>query len=194
MSARCTGSFCPQLTGASRSRQASQSQLPHPPRQYALDPQYRHPGKALPRTAFQGLHELLLPPKVDVHFTGTMPGESFDNELANMDFSVPAEIQNRRAMPLLRDITGEEILAKHLPQQKDVDKILNLLKKTVLHGYKIPLTVKELIAAYPYSLQFADIYKYITKDFTRYKERAQRTFKAEAEDYVVAKGILFRLK
>ena len=46
----------------------------------------------------------------------------------------------------LVDIT--RIIHKYLPKQVDIDKILNIIKRKVLKGTHLPLTIKEIQAGY----------------------------------------------
>ena len=46
----------------------------------------------------------------------------------------------------------------------DIDKILDVIKRKVLKGTHLPLTIKEIQAGYLTSLYFKDIYKYLTQN------------------------------
>ena len=48
-----------------------------------------------------------------------------------------------------------------LPKKNDIDKILEIIRKKVLKGMHLPLTIKEIQAGYLSSLYFKDIYLYL---------------------------------
>ena len=58
-------------------------------------------------------------------------------------------------------IDTRNIIQQLLPQQTDVDKILDIIKRKVLKGTHLPLTIKEIQVEYLSSLYFKDIYQYL---------------------------------
>ena len=46
----------------------------------------------------------------------------------------------------------------------DIDKILDVIKRKMLKGTHLPLTIKEIQAGYLNSLYFKDIYKYLAQN------------------------------
>ena len=62
----------------------------------------------------------------------------------------------------LKDLIGtRNIIQWFLPKQTDVDKILDIIKRKVLKGTHLPLTIKEIQVGYLSSLYFKDIYQYL---------------------------------
>ena len=57
-------------------------------------------------------------------------------------------------------IDTRNIIQRFLPKQTNIDKILEIIRKKVLKGTHLPLTVKEIQAGYLNSLYFKDIYQY----------------------------------
>ena len=55
-------------------------------------------------------------------------------------------------------IDTNNIVQRFLPKQTDIDKILEVIRKKVLKGMHLPLTIKEIQAGYLSSLYFKDIY------------------------------------
>ena len=88
------------------------------------------------------------------------------------------------------------ILRKHLPRQLEINKFLESLKRKVIHGYDMPISIKELSAEYEKSPFFKDIYKYITKGHmpSQIRGHALRNLKTECEDCLVIDDVLFRIK
>ena len=72
-------------------------------------------------------------------------------------------------------IDTTKLVQKLLPKQKDIDKILDIIKRKVLKGTHLPLTIKEIQAGYLSSPYFKDpisilVSKQITKQKICYKE------------------------
>ena len=55
-------------------------------------------------------------------------------------------------------------MQKYLPKQVDIDKIMDLIKRKVLRGTHLPLTIKEIQAGYLNSPFFKDLYRYLAKN------------------------------
>ena len=59
----------------------------------------------------------------------------------------------------LKDLVDtNNIIQQFLPKQTDTDKILEIIRKKVLKGMHLPLTIKEIQAGYLNSSYFKDIY------------------------------------
>ena len=94
---------------------------------------------------------------------------------------------------VLKDAKELDVFTRHIPKQTDIDRFLQVLKAKVTKSYKLPVTASELVKEYPQSPVFKHIYAYITKNVLPPDRRTQRIVIANAEHYVVANGILFRL-
>ena len=64
-----------------------------------------------------------------------------------------------RPQELIDLVDTSKLVQKYLPRQTDIDKILDIIKRKVLKGTHLPLTIKEIHAGYLTSLYFKDIYK-----------------------------------
>ena len=54
----------------------------------------------------------------------------------------------------------------------DIDKILDIIKRKVLKGTHLPLTIKEIQAGYVTSPYFKDLYLYLVQNKLPNKKRA----------------------
>ena len=64
--------------------------------------------------------------------------------------------------PQLKDlIDTTKLVQKFLPKQTDIDKILDVIKRKVLTGTHLPITIKEIQAGYLTSPYFKDLYLYL---------------------------------
>ena len=68
-------------------------------------------------------------------------------------FKEPSELKD------LIDTT--KFIQKFLPKQTDIDKILDVIKRKVLKGTHLPITIKEIQAGYLTSPYFKDLYLYL---------------------------------
>ena len=58
-------------------------------------------------------------------------------------------------------VHSTKIIHKYLPKQVDIDRILNIIKRKVLKGTHLPLTIKEIQAGYLSSSFFKDLFVYL---------------------------------
>ena len=62
----------------------------------------------------------------------------------------------------LKDLVDTtKLIQKFLPKQVYIDKILDVIKRKVLKGTHVPLTIKEIQAGYLTSPYFKDLYLYL---------------------------------
>ena len=65
----------------------------------------------------------------------------------------------------LKDLVDTtKLVQKFLPKQTDIDKILDIIKRKVLKGTHLPLTIKEIQAGYLTSPYFKDLYLYLAQN------------------------------
>ena len=84
-----------------------------------------------------------------------------------------------------------------MSKQTDIDKILEVIKRKVLKGTHLPLTIKEIQSGYLSSLYFKDIYIYIyiylAYNRLPSKKVAMRRVEVLAEKYIMLDSLLFKL-
>ena len=80
-----------------------------------------------------------------------------------------------------------------MPKQTDIDKILEIIRKKVLKGTHLPLTIKEIQAGYLNSLYFKDIYQYLAQNRLRSKKAAIKKVEILTENYILLDSLLFKL-
>ena len=71
-------------------------------------------------------------------------------------------VQEPQELTDLIDTT--KLIQKYLPKQMDIDKILDIIKRKVLKGTHLPLTVKEIQAGYLTSPYFKDLYLFLSQN------------------------------
>ena len=105
----------------------------------------------------------------------------------------PDESLYSKPLPILKDAEELDVFTQHILKQTDIDKFLQILKSKVTKSYDLSITAQELVQEYSHSPAFGSIYNYITQNFLPKDKRSQRMVIANAEHYIVANGVLFRL-
>ena len=77
----------------------------------------------------------------------------------------PDQTYFERPQELADLVNTTKLVQKYLPRQMDIDKILDVIKRKVLKGTHLPLTIKEMQVGYLTSLHFKDIYRYLAQTF-----------------------------
>ena len=80
-----------------------------------------------------------------------------------------------------------------MPKQTDIDKILEVIRKKVLKGTHLPLTIKEIQAGYLNSAYFKDIYLYLAQNRLPGKKADIKRVEVPAEKYIILDSLLFKL-
>ncbi len=95
-------------------------------------------------------------------------GDGFTEEMLQPVYRKPTEIDFREppkleeVLDLDPDFTKED-MAKTLPKQVDVNKLLEQLRYKILRQVALPLTLRDLKGAYLSSPHFRDIYLYLSQ-------------------------------
>ena len=82
---------------------------------------------------------------------------------------------------------------KFLPKQTDIDKILAIIKRKVLKGTHLPLTIKEIQAGYLSSLYFKDLYLFLSQNKLPSKRSSTKKVETLAENFILLDSLLFKL-
>ena len=100
-------------------------------------------------------------------------------------------IQEPQELKDLIDTT--KLVQKYLPKQMDIDKILDIIKRKVLKGTHLPLTVKEIQAGYLTSPYFKDLYLFLSQNKLPSKRSAIKKVKTLGESFVLLDSLIFKL-
>ena len=90
-------------------------------------------------------------------------------------------------------IITTKLVQKFLPKQTDIDKILDLIKRTFLKGTHLPITIKEIQAGYLTSPYFKDLYLYLALNKLLSKRSAIRKVEILEERFILLDSLLFKL-
>ena len=94
----------------------------------------------------------------------------------------------------LKDLVDTtNLIQKFLPKQADIDKILDVIKRKVLKGTHLPLTMKEIQAGYLTSPYFKDLCLYLALNKLPSKKSAIRKVENLAERFILLDSLLFKI-
>ena len=86
-----------------------------------------------------------------------------------------------------------KFIQRHLPWQADIHKILNVIKRKVLKGTHVPITIKEIQAGYLNSPFSKDLYRYLTQNIMPSKSHARHKEETLAESFILLHSLLYKL-
>ena len=90
-------------------------------------------------------------------------------------------------------IDTTKLIQKFLPKQTDIDKILDIIKRKVLKGTHLPLTIKETQAGYLSSPYFKDLYLFLSQNKLPSKRSSMKKVETLAENLVLLDSLIFKL-
>ena len=86
-----------------------------------------------------------------------------------------------------------KLVQKYFPRQADIDRILDIIKRKLLKGTHLPLTIKEIQAGYLASPFFKDLYRYVAQNILPHKRYARQKVETLAESFILLDSLLFKL-
>ena len=90
-------------------------------------------------------------------------------------------------------IDTTKLIQKFLPKQMDIDKILDIIKRKVLKGTHLPLTIKEIQAGYLSSPYFKDLYLFLSQNKLPSKRSSIKKAETLAENFILLDSLIFKL-
>ena len=143
------------------------------------------------------------PPKIDNATTSPNlgPDPNMDIEenspyqegIITETYVVPDQSYLEQPQELIKLVNTSKVVQWYLLQQADIDKILNIIKRKVLKGMHLPLTIKEIQAGYLASSFFKDLYRYLAQNVMPHKRHARYKVEALAESFILLDSLLFKL-
>ena len=90
-------------------------------------------------------------------------------------------------------IDTSKLIQKFLSKQTDIDKILGILKRKVLKGTHLPLTINEIQAGYFTSPYFKDLYLYLAQNTLPSKKSTICKVENLAKRFILSDSLLFKI-
>ena len=94
---------------------------------------------------------------------------------------------------LIKLVNTSKFVQRHLLQQADINKIFNVIKRKVLKGKHLPITIKKIQAGYLNSPLFKDLYRYLVQNIMPFKSHARQKVEMFAESFILLDSLLFKL-
>ena len=167
-----------------------------PPRDIVIPP-----GALIPPTALQP--NVRLPPNVDNATTspnlGPEPNVDFEENSPHQEgiitetYIAPDQSYLEQLQELIKIVNTSKVVQRYLLQQADIDKILDIIKRKVLKGMHLPLTIKEIQAGYLTSSFFKDLYRYLAQNMMPHIRHARHKVEALVESFILLDSLLFKL-
>ena len=117
----------------------------------------------------------------------------FQESIISEVYERPYKTYFQQPIELKDLIDTNNIIQQFLPKQTDIDKILEVIRKKLLKGTHLPLTIKEIQTGYLSSLYFKDIYLYLAQNRLPVKKAAIKRVEILAEKYIILNYLLFKL-
>ena len=100
-------------------------------------------------------------------------------------------VQEPQELKDLIDTT--KLIPKFLPKQTDIEKILDTIKRKVLKGMQLPLSIKEIQAGYLSSPYFKYLYLFLSQNKLPSKISSTKKVETLAEIFVLLDSLIFKL-
>ena len=109
-------------------------------------------------------------------------------------YVAPVQSYLEQLWELTKLINTSKVVQKYLPQQADIDKILDIIKQKVLKGMHLPLTIKEIQAGWLFNQSiFKDLYRYLAQNIMLHKRHTRCKVEGLAESFILLDSLLFKL-
>ena len=99
----------------------------------------------------------------------------------------------REPHELAETVDSSKLVQNFFPKQEDIDRILDNIRRKVLKGTHLPITIKEVQASYLTSPYFKDLYRYLAQNKLLSKRSAIYKVKTLAEKFILLDFLLFKL-
>ena len=90
-------------------------------------------------------------------------------------------------------IDTTKLIQKFLPKQANIEKIFHIIKRKVLKGTHLPLTIKEIQTGYLTCPYFKDLYLYLAQNKLPSKKSAMHKVENLAERFILLDSLLFKI-
>lgn len=81
----------------------------------------------------------------------------------------------------------------HIPKQQDLNRMMDVIKRKIIHDFNLPVEVNEVRKAQLASPVFKPIIDWLRHGILPKDRRSARSIQLKAEEYIMCNGVLFRL-
>ena len=100
-------------------------------------------------------------------------------------YVAPDQSYLEQPQELIKLVNTSKFVQRHLPWQADINKILNVIKRKVLKGTHLPITIKEIQAGYLNSPFFKDLYRHLAQNIMPSKSHARHKVEMLAKSFIL---------
>ena len=156
------------------------------------DPFQRHPSRPPDVTKVKDTRKDLLDLDTDrnINFEENSP---YQEGMISEMYERPDKSYIQEPSELTDLVDTTKLVQKFLPKQIDIDKILEIIKRKVLKGTHLPVTIKEVQAGYLTSPYFKDLYVYLAQNKLPSKTNAIHKVEILAERFILLDSLLFKI-
>ena len=108
-------------------------------------------------------------------------------------YVAPDQSYLEQPQELIKLVNTSKFVQRHLLQQADINKILNIIKRKVLKGTHLPITIKEIQAGYLNSPFFKNLYRYLAQNIMPSKNHTRCKVETLAESFILLDSLLLKL-
>ena len=104
-------------------------------------------------------------------------------------YECPDQSYIEQAQELVDLVDSSKLVQKYPPKQVDIDKILEIIKREVLKGTHLLLTIKEIQAGYLNSPFSKDLYRYFAQNKLLSKKNAICKVLTLSQNYILLDNV-----
>ena len=93
--------------------------------------------------------------------------------------------------PLISDV--KNIRTTHIPQQKEIQRVMKKIQNKIIRDYNLPFDAKELRMQQATCPFFKPIFDFLEHDILPQDPKTARSIRNKAEEYILCDVLLFRL-
>ena len=132
--------------------------------------------------------------EVDAEYDPLMDTDSpYDDALVEIeyrrlvgdDFTIPPSLETQ--------IEQGKLTKRDLPRQAEIDRVMRRINRKVLRNIHLPLTLRDLQAAYLQSPQFRGIYIYLAQNRMPKSRKDAKRIAIASQDYMLLDSLLFKI-
>ena len=162
--------------------------IQHRPSPPYHDPYSRPPDVTDPIHSQKDLSDNDLDRNVDIE-----ENSPFQEGIISEIYERPDSSYVQEAQELKDLIDTTKLIQKFLLKQMDIDKILDIIKRKVLKGTHLLLTIKEIQAGYLSSPYFKDLYLFLSQNKLPSKRSSIKKVETLVENVVLLDSLIFKL-
>ena len=118
---------------------------------------------------------------------------AFEEGIISVTYERPDNSYVQEPYQLKDLIDTTKLVQKFLPKHMDIDKILDIIKRKVLKGTHLPLTIKEIQAGYLSSPYFKDLYMFLSENKLPSKRSSIKKVETLVENFILLDSLLCKL-